>query len=210
MKRAILLFILLFSMVSYSQSKEKPKQVTSDKVTAADKQKQLTDKLKPAAVDKSKPTDKSKSAVPENLKPTATDKTDKAKLGSTAKDTVKATVAIDPEIIFNDTVIKITGKFRVYKKSVHASYYHNKFNGKRTASGKKFNNNGYTAAHRKLPFGTILRITNEDSGKSVVVEVIDRGPFSRGREIDLTRKAFMEIASNKNSGSMNVKIEVMD
>ncbi len=117
---------------------------------------------------------------------------------------------VEPEIIFNDSVIAIKGKFRLYKKNVHASYYHNKFNGKRTASGRKFSNKGYTAAHRKLPFGTVLRITNEDNGKSVIVEVIDRGPFSRGREIDLTNRAFMEIASNKNSGSMNVKIEVMD
>jgi rare lipoprotein A len=131
-----------------------------------------------------------------------------------AKDAVlKDTIAIEnpaivqPEIIFNDTVIAVKGKFRLYKKSAHASYYANKFNGKRTASGKKFSNSKYTAAHRKLPFGTILRITNEANGQCVLVEVTDRGPFSRGREIDLSKRAFMEIASNKNSGSMLVKIE---
>jgi len=126
---------------------------------------------------------------------------------------LKDTIAIEnpaivqPEIIFNDTVIAVKGKFRLYKKSAHASYYANKFNGKRTASGKKFSNSKYTAAHRKLPFGTILRITNEENGQCVLVEVTDRGPFSKGREIDLSKRAFMEIASNKNSGSMLVKIE---
>jgi rare lipoprotein A len=61
-----------------------------------------------------------------------------------------------------------------------------------------------------LPFGTKLKVTNEENGKWVIVEVIDRGPFSRGREIDLSRRAFMEIASNKNSGSINVKLEIIE
>lgn len=136
----------------------------------------------------------------------------KAKPGglATQKDTVKKDkpLAIQPEIIFNDSVIMVTGKFRLYKSGAHASYYANKFNGHRTSSGTKFNNNKYTAAHRKLPFGTILRVTNEANGQCVLVEVTDRGPFTRGREIDLTRRAFMEIADNKNSGGLKVKIEV--
>lgn len=138
---------------------------------------------------------------------------DKAKTTVSATAVVKDTVnkekapLVQPEIVFNDTVIAIKGKYKLYKKDVHASYYANKFNGRRTASGKRFDNNKYSAAHRKFPFGTILRITNEETGKSVFVEVTDRGPFSRGREIDLSKKAFMEIAPNKNSGSMRVKIE---
>lgn len=100
--------------------------------------------------------------------------------------------------------------FKLYKKKAHASYYHNKFNGKRTASGKKFDNNKYTAAHRKFPFGTKLRVTNPVNGNCVIVEVTDRGPFSKGREIDLSRRAFMEIAHNKNSGALDVIIEVVD
>src|SRR4051812_14037929 len=116
---------------------------------------------------------------------------DKAK-PAIVKDTVKGerSLTIAPEIIFNDSVIVVKGKFRPFKKNVHASYYANKFNGKRTSSGRKFDNNKYTAAHRKLPFGTILRITNSENNKTVLVEVTDRGPFSRGREIDLSRKAF--------------------
>lgn len=122
------------------------------------------------------------------------------------QDTLKnLSMKSEPALI--DTLTNVTLKFKPFKKSAHASYYHNKFNGKRTASGQKFNNNNYTAAHRKFPFGTKLRITNENNGKFVIVEVTDRGPFSRGREIDLTRKAFMEIADNKNSGSMEVTIE---
>ncbi|MWB94616.1 septal ring lytic transglycosylase RlpA family protein [Flavobacterium sp. GA093] len=100
-------------------------------------------------------------------------------------------------------------KYTLYKTNAHASYYNDKFNGKRTASGKRFNNNKLTAAHKTFAFGTKLKITNEQNDKSVIVEVIDRGPFSKKREIDLTKKAFMKIASNKRSGSMNVKIEIL-
>lgn len=123
------------------------------------------------------------------------------------QDTLKKmlTVRSEPPVI--DTITNLSLKFKPFKKEAHASYYHNKFNGKRTASGRKFSNIDYTAAHRKFPFGTLLRITNEKNGKFVIVEVTDRGPFSRGREIDLTRKAFMEIADNKNSGTMTVTIE---
>ena len=127
------------------------------------------------------------------------------------KDSIKKDkTELQPELIFNDSVISVKGKFKLYKKEAQASYYADKFNGRKTASGKKFDNSKYTAAHRKLPFGTKLRITNETNGKSVIVEVTDRGPFSRGREIDLAKRAFMDIASNKNSGSIKVKIEILD
>ena len=102
-----------------------------------------------------------------------------------------------------------TEKYTLYKTHAHASYYNDKFNGKRTASGRRFNNSKFTAAHKKFAFGTKLKITNERNNKSVIVEVIDRGPFSKKREIDLTKKAFMKIASNKGSGSMKVKIEIL-
>jgi rare lipoprotein A len=128
------------------------------------------------------------------------------------KDTLKKTTKVvekevEPVAVAPDSVIVETGKFVFFKKNAHASYYHDKFNGKRTASGKRFDNKKLTAAHRKFPFGTKLRITNEANGKSVVVEVTDRGPFARGREIDLSKKAFMEITSNKGSGAVIVKIE---
>ena len=102
-----------------------------------------------------------------------------------------------------------TLQLKVYKKSAHASYYHDRFNGKRTASGARFNNNKYTAAHKKLPFGTKVKVTNEANGKFVIVEITDRGPFVKGREIDLSKKAFMDIASNKKSGVVFVTIEIL-
>ena len=128
------------------------------------------------------------------------------------KDTVKkvtkiAEKEVEPIAVAPDSVIVETGKFVFFKKNAHASYYHDKFNGKKTASGKRFDNQKLTAAHRKFPFGTKLKITNEANGKSVVVEVTDRGPFARGREIDLSKKAFMDITSNKSSGAVIVKIE---
>jgi rare lipoprotein A len=100
-------------------------------------------------------------------------------------------------------------KLKFYKKNAHASYYAAKFNGRRTASGRKFDNNKYTAAHRKFPFGTKLKVTNEANGKSVIVEVIDRGPFAGSREIDLTSRAFFEIAGKNYGGSIKVTIEVV-
>lgn len=113
------------------------------------------------------------------------------------------------EDVSNDTLCTpLEVKWKPYKKSVYASYYANKFNGRRTASGKRFSNNSYTAAHKKLPFGTLIRVTNENSGKSVILEVTDRGPFVRSREVDLTKRSFMEIVENKMSGIMKVTIEI--
>lgn len=105
--------------------------------------------------------------------------------------------------------LSVAVKYRPYKRSVHASYYHDKFNGRRTASGKRFDNSKFTAAHKKLPFGTKLRVTNPANNKSVVVTVTDRGPFTRGREIDLTKKAFMEITHAKGRGFLNVNLEIV-
>ena len=97
----------------------------------------------------------------------------------------------------------------LYKKDVFATYYADKFNGRKTSSGERFHNNNYTAAHMKLPFGTKLRVTNEKTGKFVDVKVNDRGPFSKKLEIDLTKKAFMEIAPSKGCGTFKVKLEII-
>ncbi|MDQ6529734.1 septal ring lytic transglycosylase RlpA family protein [Flavobacterium sp. LHD-85] len=102
-----------------------------------------------------------------------------------------------------------TRKSILYKQNAHASYYHDKFNGRKTASGKRFNNNELTAAHKKISFGTILKVTNEQTKKFTIVEITDRGPFIKGREIDLSKRAFMEIASNKKSGLVYVTIEIL-
>ena len=121
----------------------------------------------------------------------------------------KKILFLEPEVK-NDSVPALFGKLTLFKKEASASYYHDKFNGRKTASGEKFSNELYTAAHRKFPFGTMLKVTNIASGNYVVVVVNDRGPFTKGREIDLSRKAYRTIAVNKNSGLMKVKIEVIE
>src|SRR6185369_7315123 len=70
-----------------------------------------------------------------------------------------------------------------------ASWYGPGFHGKRTANGERFNTHALTAAHKTLPFGTKVRVTNEQTGKSVVVRINDRGPYAHGRVIDLSKAA---------------------
>ena len=105
---------------------------------------------------------------------------------------------------------KNTAKGSIYKKKVVACYYHDKYNGKKTASGEKFSNSKLTAAHKKLEFGTKVRVTNLANNKSVVVVINDRGSFTKGREIDLSKKAFMEITDDKNKGELTVSIEILN
>ena len=129
---------------------------------------------------------------------------------TTGKDTIrKARVSSEVQEKKLDSVITSLELYKPYKKAAHASYYADKFTGKRTSSGSRFDNNKYTAAHKKLPFGTIVKVTNEKNGKSVIVEITDRGPFIKSREIDLSKRAFMDIATNKGSGGMLVTIEVL-
>lgn len=97
----------------------------------------------------------------------------------------------------------------VYKKNAEVSYYADKFNGRKTASGEKFSNRKLTAAHRKLPFGTKIKVTNKANQKSVIVMVNDRGPFKKNRELDLSKEAFMQITDNKNHGTLQVTIEII-
>lgn len=79
------------------------------------------------------------------------------------------------------------------KKVGVASFYHDKFHGRKTASGELFNQNAYTAAHKTLPFGTKLLIKNLSNNKEVIVVVNDRGPFIKGRSIDLSKAAAKEL-----------------
>ncbi len=130
--------------------------------------------------------------------------------GIISKDTIKKDKTnLLPSTTIKDTVFDPNVKYVLYKKNGHASYYADKFHGRRTASGQRFDMHKMTAAHKKLPFGTKIRVTNESNGKSVIVEVNDRGPFVKSREIDLSKKAFMEISSSKGAGSMKVTIETI-
>ena len=89
-----------------------------------------------------------------------------------------------------------------------ASYYGKKFHGRRTASGEPFDMNAMTAAHKTLPFGTKLRVINPNNGKTVVVRINDRGPFTKGRTIDLSRSAAQEIGI-VSSGHGRVELELL-
>ena len=89
-----------------------------------------------------------------------------------------------------------------------ASWYGAKHHGKRTASGEIFDQNKFTAAHRTLPWGSIVKVTNLDNGKSVEVRINDRGPYTKARVIDLSRAAARALAMVK-SGVSPVRIELL-
>ncbi len=90
----------------------------------------------------------------------------------------------------------------------YASYYAGKFQGRLTANGERFDTYRFTAAHKTLPFNTIVRVTNMESGDSTYVRINDRGPFVEGRVIDMSRIAASEIGM-VGSGVARVKVEVI-
>ena len=100
---------------------------------------------------------------------------------------------------------KPSAKYSGGGSSGMASYY---WQGTRTASGARFNPNGLTAAHRTLPFGTRVRVTNHNNGRSVVVTINDRGPFIKGRVIDLSRGA-AKVVGMTGSGVARVSYSVV-
>jgi rare lipoprotein A len=118
----------------------------------------------------------------------------KTKIDSTKKDSI---IILEPKT-----------QIELYKEKVQASYYADKFHGRKTASGKLFDMHKLTAAHKKLPFGTMLKVTNTKNNKSVIVEVNDRGPYVKGREIDLSRMAFSKIAGI-HKGHIEVNLEIV-
>ena len=90
-------------------------------------------------------------------------------------------------------------------ESGKASYYADKFYGRKTANGEVFKQRKKTAAHKTLPFGTKVTVTNLTNGRSVKVRINDRGPFVKGRMIDLSKKAAKKI-DMVNAGVVNVQI----
>lgn len=90
-----------------------------------------------------------------------------------------------------------------------ASYYGTQFHGRPTASGEKYNQFALTAAHKTLPLGTVVKVTNAQNKKSVYVKINDRGPFIKGRVIDLSTKA-AEMLGYRNKGTAYVKIEIVN
>ncbi len=101
-------------------------------------------------------------------------------------------------------------KTKLYKKNVEASHYSDKLNGRRTASGQVFSNKKYTAAHKTLKFGTKVKVTNLANNKSVIVTINDRGPHTRGREIDLAKRPFLDISHNNGRSLLRVSLEIVE
>ena len=96
-----------------------------------------------------------------------------------------------------------------HELSGKATYYGNKYTKKRkTANGEWFDKNAHTAAHKTLPFGTIVRITNKRNGKSVNVRITDRGPFGKGRIIDLSPIAAKDLDMLR-AGVVPVIVEII-
>ncbi len=91
----------------------------------------------------------------------------------------------------------------------YASWYGGKFHGRLTSSGEVFDTNTMTAAHKTLPFGTIVKVTNEDNGKTAIVKIDDRGPFVGGRIIDLSRAAAMQL-DMVGQGVARVSLQIVD
>lgn len=105
----------------------------------------------------------------------------------------------DPSDLDNNYVL-----FNVFESYGVASYYHDKFIGRKTANGERFSQDNFTAAHKKLKFGSIVKVTNQENHKSILVRINDRGPFSRNRIIDLSKRASNFIDAH---GTSSVKIE---
>jgi rare lipoprotein A len=92
--------------------------------------------------------------------------------------------------------------------TMKATYYANSFQGKHTTSGEHYDKDKLTCAHRKFPFNTLLKITNKDNGKQVIVRVNDRGPFTRNMDLDLSHAAAAELGMLK-AGVKYVQVQVL-
>ncbi|MCD1639128.1 septal ring lytic transglycosylase RlpA family protein [Pseudomonas stutzeri] len=95
-----------------------------------------------------------------------------------------------------------------FTQSGKASYYARMHHGQRTANGETHDQNAMVAAHRSLPFGTRVRVTNQQNGKQVIVRINDRGPFRRGRIIDVSRAAAAQLDMLER-GVVRVRIETL-
>ena len=91
------------------------------------------------------------------------------------------------------TILSLTTTTALAQNKGKASYYGNKFHGRRTSDGSRYHKDSLTCAHRTLPFGTLLKVRNQKNGREVVVKVTDRGPFGPGRIVDLSMAAAREI-----------------
>ncbi len=112
--------------------------------------------------------------------------------------------------IFTISVLGIFSfKSETELKTGVASCYHDKFHGRRTASGEAYDKDKFTTAHRFLPFGTMVMVRNIKTGDSVIVKVNDRGPYHKTRTFDLSKAAFLKIGNLK-SGPIPVEYKILE
>ncbi|BBM35708.1 septal ring lytic transglycosylase RlpA family protein [Pseudoleptotrichia goodfellowii] len=109
--------------------------------------------------------------------------------------------------IYDEEIKEELAKYSYFQTGT-ASFYGGKWHGRKTANGEIFDTYKLTAAHKTLPFGTRVRVTNLSNGKSVVVRINNRGPYSKGRIIDLSQAAFSKI-ENMSKGVTKVKLEIV-
>jgi rare lipoprotein A len=131
-----------------------------------------------------------------------------------AEESRRSARAADARTITSPTSDKLAERFgktrALAAQQGSASYYGDAFAGRSTASGAPYEPEGFTAAHRTLPFGTVLRVTRTDGGQSVYVTVTDRGPYGpRGRIVDLSRAA-AERLNMMRAGVVKIKLEVVE
>jgi rare lipoprotein A len=88
------------------------------------------------------------------------------------------------------------------------TYYSRRFHGRKTASGERYSSDALTCAHRSLPFNTVLKITNPKNGNSVIVKVNDRGPFSKGRQLDVSYAAAKELGMLR-AGVLPMEVQIL-
>lgn len=120
---------------------------------------------------------------------------------------VKAKITSGAVILFMLLSVSVSSE-EVYPQYGNASWYGVSLHGSKTASEEPYDMHAFTGAHRKLPFGTVVRVKNLRNGKEVIVTVNDRGPFVRGRIIDISRAAASRIGI-VGRGVVRVRLEVL-
>lgn len=98
-------------------------------------------------------------------------------------------------------------KSKLYVREGVASYYANRFHGRKTTSGERYHKNKLTAAHRTLPFNTLVKVTNLRNKKWVIVRINDRGPYRKRRIIDLSYRAAKHLGLTNGKGLVRVRVE---
>ena len=120
---------------------------------------------------------------------------------------IAAALAVAPALTMDDIAHAQRARTQVFVQNGVASWYGPGFHGRKTASGERFNQHQLTAAHKRLPLGTVATVTNLRNGKTVRVEINDRGTYVRGRILDLSKAAAEELGM-KRSGTTPIRLEV--